>query len=231
MKSEPRRYTLRGFLLYYRTMNTWLEQTRESYDNIAREYAHNLFEELKGKPLDRALLNRFAEAVKPLGVAVDLGCGPGQIARYLHERGVQVIGVDLSPKMVALAKQLTPTVDFFQGNMLALDVPEHAWGGIAAFYSIVHLPRTQMLDALRELKRVLIPNGIILLAFHRGQEIVHRDDMWDKSVNLDFIFFERTEVENYLRAAGFEILEVSERAPYPNVEHPSHRVYIFAQKP
>ena len=72
-------------------MNSWLEQTRASYDSIAREYADTLFEELKGKPLDRALLNRFAEAVQPLGVAVDLGCGPGQIARYLHERGVHVI--------------------------------------------------------------------------------------------------------------------------------------------
>ncbi len=216
-------------MLYYRTMNTWLEQTRASYDNIAREYADNLFEELEAKPLDRALLNRFAEAVKPLGVAVDLGCGPGQIARYLHERGVHVIGIDLSPQMVALAQQLTPAVDFFQGNMLALDVPDNAWGGIAAFYSIVHLPRAQMVDALRELKRVLVPHGVMLLAFHRGQEIVHREDMWDKTVNLDFIFFERAEVESYLRAAGFEILEVSERAPYPKVEHPSQRVYIFAR--
>jgi hypothetical protein len=49
-------------------------------------------------------------------------------------------------------------------------------------------------------------------------------------VNLDFILFERAEVEAYLRDAGFEPFEVCERAPYPEVEHPSHRVYIFAKK-
>lgn len=211
-------------------MGDLMARTAESYSRIARVYADNIFDELKYKPLDRALLNRFGEAVQPLGVAVDLGCGPGQIARYLHERGVKVIGVDLAPGMVELAKQLTPDVEFFEGDMLALDFPDAAWGGIAAFYSIVHIPREQLVTALREMYRVLVPRGVLLLAFHRGQEVVHRDEMWDKPVNLDFLLFERVEVEGYLRAAGFKILEVSEREPYPEVEHPSRRVYIFAEK-
>lgn len=211
-------------------VDSFIDTTAASYSLIARTYADNLFDELKGKPLDRALLNRFAEAVQPLGVAVDLGCGPGQIARYLHERGVNVIGVDLAPGMVALAKELTPEVEFFQGNMLALDVPDATWGGIAAFYAIVHLPHEQLITAFREMHRVLVPSGVLLLAFHRGHEIVHRDEMWEKPVNLDFLFFERAEVETHLREAGFAVLEVSERAPYPKVEHPSQRVYVYAVK-
>lgn len=211
-------------------MGNFLDSTGDSYTKIAHAYAENIFDELKDKPLDRALLNRFAEAVQPLGIAVDLGCGPGQVARYLHERGVNVIGVDLSPGMVALAKELTPAVDFFEGNMLALDFPNETWGGAAAFYSIVHMPREQMVAALREIRRVLVPGGVLLLAFHRGQEVVHREEMWDLPVNLDFLFFERAEVEGYLRAAGFAIREVSEREPYPNVEHPSQRVYVYATR-
>lgn len=211
-------------------MNDFLDRTRDSYTRIARVYAENIFDELKDKPLDRALLDRFAEAVRPLGIAVDLGCGPGQIARYLHERGIHVIGVDLAPGMIELARELTPSVEFFQGDMLALDVPDEAWGGIAAFYSIIHVPHERLVETFRELRRVLVPHGVLLLAFHRGDEIVHRDEMWEQPVNLDFIFLERRQVEDYLRAAGFEILEVCERAPYPKVEHPSHRVYIFAQK-
>lgn len=68
-------------------VDSFLELTKTSYNQIAQEYADHLLYELKGKPLDRALLNRCAEAVQPLGIAVDLGCGPGQIARYLHARG------------------------------------------------------------------------------------------------------------------------------------------------
>ena len=86
------------------------------------------------------------------------------------------------------------------------------------------------LNAFTELKRVLVPNGVLLLAFHRGKETMHQDEMWGKTVNLDFHFFEREEVQQSLCRAGFDVLETSERAPYPDVEHPSYRVYIFARK-
>jgi SAM-dependent methyltransferase len=56
--------------------------------------------------------------------------------------------------------------------MLALDVDAEAWAGIVAFYSIIHIPRGQMTAALQELKRVLRPQGLLLLSFHVGIEDV-----------------------------------------------------------
>src|ERR1700681_3041516 len=126
-----------------------------SYDQVADEYARRLFDELQYKPLDRQLLDRFAASVRDAGPVCDMGCGPGQVAHYLHERGVQVCGVDLSPAMVEQARRLTPGVDFRQDDMLALDVPDGAWGGIAAFYSIIHIPRGDMAQTLCELPRAL----------------------------------------------------------------------------
>lgn len=214
-------------------MNDFLELTRDSYDRIALEYAEHIYDELEGKPLDRALLDLFAEMVKPLGTAADMGCGPGQIARYLLDCGVNVIGVDLSPQMIATARALNPDIVFQIGNMLALEtIPDAAWGGIAAFYSIIHIPRDRLGEALREFYRVLVPRGPLLLAFHRGSETHVERELWGKEVYLEFSFLTRSEVENPLRAAGFEVLDVIERAPYaPEVEYQSHRVYILAQKP
>src|SRR4051812_46839260 len=99
----------------------FLDNTRTGYDNLAEEYAAHIFNELEFKSLDRMLLDRFGEMVKPLGIAVDMGCGPGQIAHYLHARGIPVIGVDLSPEMVRVAQRLNPEIHFQTGNMLALD--------------------------------------------------------------------------------------------------------------
>ena len=110
-----------------------------SYDQVADEYARRIFDELKHKPLDRQLLDRFAANVRDVGPACDMGCGPGQVARYLHEYGVRVCGVDLSPAMVEKARRLTPGVEFRQGDMMALDAPDGAWAGIAAFYSIIQI--------------------------------------------------------------------------------------------
>src|SRR5262249_8229797 len=161
------------------------DNVRASYDRLAAEYVRRIYDELKHKPLDRELLERFAERVRGLGPACDLGCGPGQVARYLHERGVEVVGVDLSPGMVEQARRLNPGIDFRQGDLTALDVADGAWDGIAAFYSIIHVPRAKVTAALRGLRRVLRPGGVLLLAFHIGDEELRVDELWGERVAVD----------------------------------------------
>lgn len=203
-----------------------------SYDRVAEEYAARLHDEMDRKPLDRTMLDCLAEKVGGSGVICDMGCGPGQIARYLHGRGAMACGVDLSPEMVKQARSLNPDIPFRQGSMLALtDVADETYAGIAAFYSIIHVPRPSVVEALRELRRVLRPRGILLLTFHLGQKVVHLDEWWGKKVSLDFIFFETEEMRGYLEAAGFEMGEVTERDPYPEVEVQTRRAYVFARKP
>jgi SAM-dependent methyltransferase len=211
-------------------MDQYFRDTEESYDRVAAEYTAQVYGELAHKPLDRALLDRLVAAVGDLGPICDLGCGPGQIARYLRDQGAPALGVDLSPGMVAEAQRLNPDIPFFQDNMLALQVVDESWGGIAAFYSIIHIPREQVVDALREMRRVLRPGGMLLLAFHRGGETVHADTFFELPVALDFLFFEAAEMEGYVRAAGFVAEETVERPPYPDVEHQSDRVYLFGRK-
>jgi SAM-dependent methyltransferase len=201
-----------------------------SYDCVADEYARRIYDELQHKPLDRQLLDAFAARVRGASVACDLGCGPGHIARYLHERGVEVCGVDLSPAMVECARRLNPGLEFTQGDLLALDVDDGAWAGIAAFYVIIHVPREEVARALRELRRVLRPGGLLLLAFHAGDDTLHLDQWWERPVCLDFYFFRPDEMAGWLKAAGFEAETVVERHPYPEVEYQSRRAYIFARR-
>lgn len=77
--------------------------TRRSYDRVAVRYAAEIGDELAGKPLDRALLNAFAEQVS--GPVLDVGGGPGHVADYLAQRGASVVSTDLSPAMCELARQ------------------------------------------------------------------------------------------------------------------------------
>lgn len=204
---------------------------RRSYDIVADEYARRIFDELRHKPLDRALLDRFASRVRGVGPACDMGCGPGHVARYLHERGVEVCGVDLSAEMVAQARRLVQGVEFRQGDMMQLEVPDETWAGIATFYSLIHVPRRDMARALGELRRVLRLGGVLLVAFHIGDETVHLDELWGRKVCVDFFVFRSDEMAALLRAAGFEIEDVIEREPYPDVEHQSRRSYIFCRRP
>jgi SAM-dependent methyltransferase len=209
-----------------------LANTRASYDRVAEEYAVRIAGELAGKPLDRALLVCFVEQVGELGSIADIGCGPGHVAAYLHGLGAQVVGVDLSPEMVAVARQRSPAIPFEQGSMLALAAPDASWGGIVALYSIIHLPPEERPRALAEFHRVLRPDGLLLLAFHMGDEQRHVDEWWGQEVSLDTWFLRPRAIESLLRDAGFTVEMSLVRQPYaPDVEHQSQRAYILARKP
>ncbi|MEN3371273.1 MAG: hypothetical protein V7609_3416 [Verrucomicrobiota bacterium] len=129
------------------------------------------------------------------------------------------------------ARRLNPGMEFRQADMTALDLPDKAWAGIVAFYSIIHIPRDEVVQALSEFHRTIQPGGLLLLAFHIGDETLHLDDWWEQKVNVDFFFFRVEEMTTYLRRAGFEIEQIVEREPYPDVEHQSRRAYIFARRP
>jgi SAM-dependent methyltransferase len=133
--------------------------------------------------------------------------------------------------MIAEATRLNPDIHFHQGNMLALPDAYNSWGGIAAFYCIIHIPREQVVDALREMKRVLKPGGVLLVTFHIGAQIEHVDNWWEKPVNLDFAFYKPDEMENWLKDAGFVLVETLIREPNPEVEVATQRAYLFARKP
>jgi len=207
-------------------------ELQAGYDPVAEDYAREFRDEMSKKPFDRKMLDWLSEKVNGLGTICDLGCGVGQVAGYLHSRGASASGIDLSKEMIKQARRLNPDITFQQGNMLALtDVAEDSFGGIAAFYSIIHIPRPSLVDALREMKRALRPGGRLLLTFHIGQKDVHLAEWWDKPVSLDFYFFETEEMKGCLTQAGFELEEVIERDPYPDIEVQTRRAYIFARKP
>ncbi|MDX6694608.1 MAG: hypothetical protein QOF02_2211 [Blastocatellia bacterium] len=208
------------------------EDLQSSYDRVAEDYAQEFRDEMARKPFDRKMLEWLIEKVDSRGVICDMGCGPGQVARYLREQGAEACGIDLSTAMVERARSLHPNIPFEQGDMLALErVADNSFGGIAAFYSLIHVPRPLMVQALRELMRALLSGGTLLLTFHLGEQTIHRDEWWGKEVSLDFIFFEREEMKDYLRTAGLELTEAIERDPYAEVEYQSRRAYIFARKP
>jgi SAM-dependent methyltransferase len=204
---------------------------RESYDRLSEEYARRIYGELAHKPLDRELLDRFARETRG-GLVCEVGCGPGHVARYLHDAGADAMGLDLSPRMIEIARELNSKMRFETGDMLALPLASGSLAGVAAFYAIVNIPESSLPAVFAEMYRVLRPGGLLLLAFHIGGESLFVDELWGQRVTMNFYFFETKAIERLLLAAGFTIDDIIERDPYaPEVEHQSRRAYIFARKP
>lgn len=206
-------------------------ETQASYDRVADTYCQRVADELKHKPFDREILDRFAERVRPLGPVRDLGAGPGHLTRYLHDRGVEIEGIDLSPRMVELARLQNPEIPFTQADFRSLPIESATLGGVIAFYSLIHLPRDEVVAALQEIRRVLKPSGLLLIAFHIGHHVEHRDEWWGHPISLDFTYFDPEPMTQDLLTAGLTPLESHQRPPNPEVEVPTHRAYLLAMRP
>jgi SAM-dependent methyltransferase len=147
------------------------DSVRRSYDAVAEQYVASFGGELAGKPLDRALLGCLVEQSGKDAPVADLGCGPGHVAAWLASGGAAVVGIDLSPGMIAVGRREYPQVEFRAGDFLALPAGAGEFAAVVALYSIIHLDPGELRGAFAEMCRVLRPGGLVLVAFHAGTEV------------------------------------------------------------
>lgn len=205
-------------------------RVRRSYDTVAARYADEFVDELERKPLDRALLSVVADDVvqRGGGPVGDLGAGPGHVASFLAGRGVDTVALDLSPAMATIAHHRLGVASV-AGSLTALPFGARALGGAVAFYCLVHLDEDAVEVAARELARVIVAGGPLLVAFHTGTEVRHLDSWHGSAVDLDFRFLEPGPVAAGLERAGFVVEAVLERQNYPD-EGETRRTYVLARR-
>jgi ubiquinone/menaquinone biosynthesis C-methylase UbiE len=110
----------------------WLIDTRTSYDTVAGSYADLLRASLDGQPVVRHVLALFAELVHGAGggPVADVGCGTGRVTAHLCDLGLDAVGVDLSPGMIAMAHRDHPEIRFDVGSMTDLDLANESTAGV-----------------------------------------------------------------------------------------------------
>ncbi|TDQ01344.1 class I SAM-dependent DNA methyltransferase [Labedaea rhizosphaerae] len=202
--------------------------TRTAYDLVAESYAEQLRDDLATNTWDRAMLDSFVELVGTSGPVGDLGCGPGRITGYLAARGLDVFGVDLSPGMVAQARQDHPGLRFEVGSLAALDLADGALAGALAWYSLIHTPPERLAPVVAELVRVLAPGGRLLTAFQVGDERRHLSHAYGHDITLDAYRLRPEFVAGLFADAGLVVEAQLVRAPDANEKSP--QAYLLARK-
>ncbi len=113
--------------------------------------------------IDREL-NGFYKQLPDKARVLDAGSGAGRpVSLYLTEKGVDVVGVDISEKMVSLARKNVPKATFKKGNMTQLEFADEIFDGVVSVFALFHVEKQLHGKVFREFYRVLRPGGILML--------------------------------------------------------------------
>ncbi|GAA2910421.1 class I SAM-dependent methyltransferase [Streptosporangium fragile] len=189
----------------------FLAATRSAYDAAATQYAEVMPERFHTSPLSHAMIPVFAELVRASGggLVADAGCGPGHVTAHLRSLGVTAFGVDLSPRMIALARDAHPELRFEVGPMDALTVEDASLAGVLANYSIIHTPPERLPATLAEFGRVLAPGGHLLLGFHACDDPTGPAEAFDHTVCPAYRYSPGHVAELLLRAGFAEMARLA----------------------
>ncbi|MER5429692.1 class I SAM-dependent methyltransferase [Streptomyces sp. NPDC002588] len=215
----------------------FVEATRTSYDAIADEYARDFPDALAHRHLDRAVVSGFADLVRARGgnePVADVGSGPGYVTARLDALGLPVFGVDVSPRMVALASRAHPHLRFHVGSMTGLDLPDRSLAGLLALYSLIHVPDEQLPTVFGEFRRVLAPGGYLLLAFQTGhgeEQHLALGARAGQRISLDCFWRDPEVVAGGLGAIGLEVQASVVLEPDEGAEPQRPRAFLLARRP
>ncbi|MBP7866291.1 MAG: methyltransferase domain-containing protein [Acidobacteria bacterium] len=205
-------------------------KTRQAYNLAAETYHQRFADELRTKAYDRDLLDAFAGRFPPGSSICDAGCGPsGHLGRYLFDKGLNVVGVDISDRCVALARSLHPGMHFRREDMAGMRFPGDSFDGILAYYSIIHAPKRFASRYFTEFRRVLKPGGSLLVAVKAGDTEGMAGDLLGIETEIYFALFTEAEIAGLFTGAGFAVDFLERRNPY-DFEIRNERIFAMGRK-
>lgn len=134
-----------------------LKKTTENYNLIAEDYSRTrafIPEDIK------ALGNYTLEGERVL----DSGCANGRLFEVLRDKKVDYFGVDISKRLIEIAKEKYPQAKFQVADALSLPFPDNYFDKIYSISVLHNIPSTEFqLRYLKEARRVLKPGGLLIL--------------------------------------------------------------------
>lgn len=199
-------------------------QTLWSYNVIAEECAQETAE-----PSSENEIVEFASYLPYKARILDIGSGPGIDARILCELGLEVIGIDFSPNMIKIAKQIAPLASFHLMAIENMDFPSESFDGIWTNCSLVHIPKTSITSVLQNIYKLLKSNGVLYLSVKKGKgERLKKELCYNENYPQFWAYYSKSEINKLLNHVNFKVLAIKKSCNKEYATEPL--IHVFAAK-
>lgn len=204
-----------------------LDSLINSYNQAASTYAVRFGQKSKND-VELRFFQSFINLITPRGTILDAGCGPGHNSQFLHDRGFQLIGADLSMGMLKVAQSNFRGPIWLQADLRHLPLPKKSIDGILAAYSLIHLPQADIVPALQQFHGLLRNKGVLFLSLQEGTEKGQQRNLPGSNYPVVYNCYTAEEMGSFLNEAGFVIIDsIIRRADKGELPH--DKLYIIAK--
>lgn len=158
---------------------------------------------------------------------LDLGSGSGiPYDHYLAEKGLNVTGIDVSEKHIALARSNVPNATYVLGDFLEYPFPSEQFDAILSLYSLFHVPRGHHLEVIAKIAKALKKNGHLLITVGT-EDVEHKEKEDFCGAPMAWSYFDTQTNIDILSQCGFSILKALNEKDFGSDEK---HVWILAKK-
>ncbi|HEX8591438.1 MAG TPA: methyltransferase domain-containing protein [Candidatus Paceibacterota bacterium] len=153
----------------------------------------------------------FIQRLTPGSRVLDVGCGSGIKSKYLTDHGLCVTGVDISRKFLDIARTVAPDATFVLGSMQDIKSVAGTFEAVFAQASLLHIPRKDAPEVVREMASKVEPSGLLYLAVKEQREgnpseEVRKEDDYGYEYERFFSYFTLEDLISYLTDAGLSVV-------------------------
>ncbi len=181
----------------------------QRFDEFAEEYASR-FENVSGYIEQLTFFTNQIKAEKP--AILELACGPGNVTKFLKNRFPEsrILGVDLAPKMIELARKSLPEVDFRVMDVRDISSIPDKFDAVMCSFCLPFLSKDDAAKLIADCSSLLNPGGVVYLSTMEGDQ--NRAGFEKTSFSGDseiyFNYHRQSDLQEAFEKSGFNVLKL-----------------------
>lgn len=201
---------------------------RDTYDRIAGDWARDH----EADTWWCECTTRFASLLPHGARLLDAGCGSGQKAKFFEDRGLRVLGIDFSEKLLAIARQTAPASEFRLLDLRDIGKMSEEFEAVFAQASLLHIPKAETFSVIAGMVSRLVPRGLLYVAVkaqrpgNPEEEVVTEND-YGYAYDRFFSYYTLDEMRAHLDRLGLLLVEADVSQSPPKGDW----IQLIARKP